>query len=728
MRAPKTAKDKNPRTRGPVAFSYLRFSDPTKQTGGHSLRRQSDARNGWLRAHPKVTLDAGLRLTDHGKSAFRRKDWDSYALARFLELAQEGERVLPGDYLLIENLDRLSREEVVPACHLLTGILLTGVRVVQLLPSELVLTEKSDGFDVMRAVMELSRGHGESVTKSERCGAAWAEKVRCAQKSQDQPPRRKDKRITRWLTDRLPAWVEVRGGELVLRPTRAAAVKRVFNLAAAGLGCRAIATRMDREGVPAFGTAPTVRVTRALRKVYAARAQEYGLEPEAEEFVTGKNGHYTAPCPLHKPGAGPVLTVTRGEDGKPATVVCSAGCNPGAVLGALGLREGELVPRWDHTYISALLSDRRALGEFQLRDGKGKPLGDPLPNYLPAAVTETEWALARAAKEDRPRAERGEGGQFKKGTAPAAGRVDGGRVNLFSGLIRDALGGGTYRVADRPGPHLPGGKRGKNRVLIRSQSVAGYPGEEARSFPMATFEKAILSMLREVDPREVLPRDDTPDEAAALDTKLTGVKAELTLVEDDLDKNGYNPLLSQRARTLEARKGELETALAAARQRAACPASRSWQEFGDLVDVLENAADPEDARLRLRAALRRVVDQIWLLVVPRGRDRLACVQVWFSGGGYRSYLIVYRPPQANKNGRRRGACYVDSIKQPEGFEAGIPLHMWDLRNPNDAEVVEYWFEQFDRARVEWYLAREGKDLSVPAGHLDTASPPAVGQN
>lgn len=57
--------------------------------------------------------------------------------------------------------------------------------------------------------------------------------------------------------------------------------------------------------------------------------------------------------------------------------------------------------------------------------------------------------------------------------------------------------------------------------------------------------------------------------------------------------------------------------------------------------------NPSEARTRLRAAVRRVVSEVWCLFVGEGgraltRNRLAAVQLWFNGGGCRDYLIVHR--------------------------------------------------------------------------------------
>jgi len=67
-----------------TAYSYLRFSSPQQSTGD-SIRRQTAARDKWLAEHSDVRLDASLVMTDAGRSGYKRKDWDAYALAAFVE-------------------------------------------------------------------------------------------------------------------------------------------------------------------------------------------------------------------------------------------------------------------------------------------------------------------------------------------------------------------------------------------------------------------------------------------------------------------------------------------------------------------------------------------------------------------------------------------------------------------------------------------------------------------
>ena len=69
------------------------------------------------------------------------------------------------------------------------------------------------------------------------------------------------------------------------------------------------------------------------------------------------------------------------------------------------------------------------------------------------------------------------------------------------------------------------------------------------------------------------------------------------------------------------------------------------------------------------------MENIYLLVVPRGRDRLCTAQVWFRGGQYRSYLIIHRPPKANAKTRTPGGWAVRSFASTDGI-----LNAEDLRN------------------------------------------------
>src|SRR5437016_5855253 len=97
------------------AFSYMRFSDK-KQAKGDSLRRQLEwgpalcRDQGW-------NLDERFELADEGVSAFRGANATTGALSRFLQAIRKG-KVKEGDVLLVESLDRISRQDIDPSWEL----------------------------------------------------------------------------------------------------------------------------------------------------------------------------------------------------------------------------------------------------------------------------------------------------------------------------------------------------------------------------------------------------------------------------------------------------------------------------------------------------------------------------------------------------------------------------------------------------------------------------------
>jgi hypothetical protein len=244
---------------------------------------------------------------------------------------------------------------------------------------------------------------------------------------------------------------------------------------------------------------------------------------------------------------------------------------------------------------------------------------------------------------------------------------------LFAGLLFSATDGGTYFR------QVPGRKQA-HALLMNSASREGRA--PCRTFPFDSFEKAVLSMLREVDPDEVLGKDDAPQEVRQLETELHRLQVQKGALEDEL-LNGDVRSLANALRKIEAKEAGLAEKLNEARRRAARPLDESWRQTHSLVDMLAAAADVNDIRLRLRAELRRVVQEIRLLVVPQGHDRVAAVQVWFAGGErHRDYLILHRPARGSRSSRTEGGWWVRTL-----VDVAKPGKL-DLRKRRDAAELE----------------------------------------
>ena len=112
-----------------TAYSYVRFSTP-EQAKGDSTRRQVSAAVEYCEKNG-LHLDETLQIADRGISAFRGKNAKSGGLSRFLDACRSGE-VKTGSVLIVESLDRISRDQILPALGVLTEILNLGIVLVTL--------------------------------------------------------------------------------------------------------------------------------------------------------------------------------------------------------------------------------------------------------------------------------------------------------------------------------------------------------------------------------------------------------------------------------------------------------------------------------------------------------------------------------------------------------------------------------------------------------------------
>ena len=218
-----------------TAYSYIRFSSK-KQAGGDSLARQVASTAEYCEKK-KLVLDDRLRLKDLGVSAFKGKNLRTGgALARFLDAVREG--VVPaGSALIVESLDRLSRQTPRRAISLLTQILDAGVEVHLTATDKVFLPENEDGIDLIMAVAETMRAHDESAKKSLRLKSAFAAKRKKAEAGEKVR-----------IQGMLPWWLELAPDKSVVCPEeKAALLKRIFEMMAAGSSSIKISRTLNAE-------------------------------------------------------------------------------------------------------------------------------------------------------------------------------------------------------------------------------------------------------------------------------------------------------------------------------------------------------------------------------------------------------------------------------------------------------------------------------------------------
>jgi hypothetical protein len=238
---------------------------------------------------------------------------------------------------------------------------------------------------------------------------------------------------------------------------------------------------------------------------------------------------------------------------------------------------------------------------------------------------------------------------------------------VFQGLLWDARSGDRLHIQ-------------MNRVRNVMPVGAATRGEAGTSFPLAVLERAVLSRLAELDPREILDADAGPDEVAELSAKVTRIDAQLRTLTDLFDGDEeVVPEVADKIRAKNAERKALVDELDRAKAKAASPQSAAWGEARGLIETLDRAADPREIRVRLRHALSCIVGRIDCLFTPGGGRRLAAVQVRFATGKVRHYLIRYIPPHATRGGEVK----VDTLVSDKPHDDLI-----DLRNPEHVAIVE----------------------------------------
>src|SRR5579875_3217824 len=111
-------------------ISYLRYSRGHQKQGRSEKRQHTTAadycaRKGWV-------LDDSI-YADRGVSSYRGDNAATGRLGDFLNDIK-AHKVKPGDVLIVESLDRLSRQDIDDAFDLFRGILRAGVEIVTLDP------------------------------------------------------------------------------------------------------------------------------------------------------------------------------------------------------------------------------------------------------------------------------------------------------------------------------------------------------------------------------------------------------------------------------------------------------------------------------------------------------------------------------------------------------------------------------------------------------------------
>ncbi|MGF1743816.1 recombinase family protein [Vibrio minamisatsumaniensis] len=217
-----------------TAYSYIRFSS-SRQADGDSIRRQTELARAYA---DKYELDLqDVSISDFGVSAFRGANATEGELGEFLRLVDNGD-IASDCYLLVESLDRLSRDKVRKALRLFLSIIDRGITVVTLSDNRVYSPDSDNDMELLMSILIMSRANNESEMKSQRTSAAWSK----ARLDALNGTKAKNSRLPDWLS-----WNEDKT-DFVINQSAKVTIQRVFELSAGGSGIEIIARTLNAEG------------------------------------------------------------------------------------------------------------------------------------------------------------------------------------------------------------------------------------------------------------------------------------------------------------------------------------------------------------------------------------------------------------------------------------------------------------------------------------------------
>ena len=264
----------------PKAYVYVRYST-AEQGEGDSLDRQVRLAATFIQSRPDLQLElaADPMIIDAGVSSFLGGNLAAdKGLGKFLAAVQRGD-IPRGSALLVESLDRLSRQEIFQAQRVFLDILHSGITVVTTSPAEMKVYDGQAGLvDLIVMLTRMERAHAESALKSRRVKDAWVTKRRNA---------RNHEIISRIC----PSWLSVAasGDKFEVRPERAEIVRLIFSLAET-MGYGSIARYLNQSKVEPFSEKSNGWQSSTICKIISSPTVVGTYQPRTIQHVRSEGG------------------------------------------------------------------------------------------------------------------------------------------------------------------------------------------------------------------------------------------------------------------------------------------------------------------------------------------------------------------------------------------------------------------------------------------------------
>jgi len=238
-------------------YLYIRYSTE-KQENGSSEDRQMDLARAYC---PTLINDKAHVYFDKGKSAYKGEQLAmGGALKQFYDDVDS--KVVPwGSTLLVEDLDRLSREGMFKASDKLRELLRKGITVVTTRDRKVYEAGDLKFADAITTLVRQEQAHQESVVKSNRVASSYVKRYAAARGGEK-------------VKVLLPSWIEwVSSAEYRLKEPEATVVREIFNMAAKGWSYAMICKDLNQRNVPTFrGKAGALWIATSVSAIVKGKA------------------------------------------------------------------------------------------------------------------------------------------------------------------------------------------------------------------------------------------------------------------------------------------------------------------------------------------------------------------------------------------------------------------------------------------------------------------------
>ncbi|QIE84768.1 recombinase family protein [Pseudomonas nitroreducens] len=160
------------------AYAYVRYSRITQESGDSEARQYN--------ALERFTASTGVEIQeviyDRGKSAFRGDNARSGYFKEILERINN-RKIKKDDFLVVESIDRITRQRVIDGVELLQGILKKGIKIYTTTDEKIYsYSDPARDFETLMMIALIAqRANEESETKSKRLNSAWRKRREKAQ-------------------------------------------------------------------------------------------------------------------------------------------------------------------------------------------------------------------------------------------------------------------------------------------------------------------------------------------------------------------------------------------------------------------------------------------------------------------------------------------------------------------------------------------------------------------